>query len=97
MLFSANNTKICRQINLTYNFYLTLTVCVYNFPGLRKLNLIGKFDTVFLQSYKMNALLRRAAIEYLKTNARSSTHAATAGGHGGKDSIFENFKNYVTR
>ncbi|KAG6444473.1 cytochrome c oxidase subunit 6A, mitochondrial [Manduca sexta] len=31
----------------------------------------------------MATIMRRAAISYLKANARSSTHAATAGGHGG--------------
>lgn len=28
--------------------------------------------------------MQRAAIQYLKSNARSSTHAASAGGHGGE-------------
>ncbi|KAJ0176525.1 hypothetical protein K1T71_007704 [Dendrolimus kikuchii] len=31
----------------------------------------------------MTSILQRAALNYLKANARSATHAATAGGHGG--------------
>ncbi|CAH1638308.1 unnamed protein product [Spodoptera littoralis] len=43
----------------------------------------------------MNALLRKAAIQYLKTNARSSTHAATAGGHGGGYKLWKKMTFFV--
>lgn len=32
----------------------------------------------------MATLLRRAALQYAQNSARSVSHAATAGGHGGK-------------
>lgn len=46
----------------------------------------------------MNTILQRAALQYLRANARSATHAASAGGHGGTQwSIFEYIRNYVTK
>lgn len=45
----------------------------------------------------MTSILRRAAISFLKTNARASSHAATAGGHGGKVYFMDFPKTYVIR
>lgn len=41
----------------------------------------------------MASYVQRAAVSYVRNNARLSSHAATAGGHGGK---FIYWKNYVT-
>ncbi|CAB3220673.1 unnamed protein product [Arctia plantaginis] len=43
----------------------------------------------------MNNLLKRAAIQYLQANARSSSHAATAGGHGGGWKLWKNMTFFV--
>ncbi|CAH0398263.1 unnamed protein product [Chilo suppressalis] len=43
----------------------------------------------------MASILQRAAITYLRNNARASTHSATAGGHGGGWQLWKKLSFFV--
>ncbi|CAG9102804.1 hypothetical protein JYU34_005717 [Plutella xylostella] len=43
----------------------------------------------------MAAILQKAALQYLRASARSSSHAATAGGHGGGHKLWKKLSFFV--
>ncbi|KOB74725.1 Mitochondrial cytochrome c oxidase subunit VIa [Operophtera brumata] len=45
----------------------------------------------------MATIMQRAALQYLKSNTRASTHAASAGGHGGGHKLWKKMSFFVAR